>query len=159
MAIRRPSLSAIHTNEWLCQDFLYQETPDGEERYLQVKWGGEPYTRESETFDYSNPPFPGPLMRGGEIVAQIDYSVVGDLVTITNWDANWRDEWPIRIGVNYLANCLYRAKKGYVIRVAGDEVYRQDGTPVEAPNKNAYAFWASEFFTPLTNEPYDYLLR
>lgn len=140
MAIRRPS---IYSPDWLCQDFLYQEDGDLQERYIQVKWSGEPYERLSETFDYSNPPYSNSEQRGGDIVAQIDYSIEGQVVTITGWDANWRDEWPLRIGVNYLANCLYKPARGYVIRV----------------EKGAYAFWASEFFQPTSNDPFDYLLR
>ena len=79
MAIRRPS---INSPTWLYQDFLYFE--DGEEklRYLQVKWDGEPYTRVSQTFDYSNPPYSGSEQRGGDIVAQIDYTVNQRLITI-----------------------------------------------------------------------------
>ena len=140
MAIRRPS---IYSPDWLCQDFLYQEDGDLQERYIQVKWSGEPYERVSETFDYSNPPYSNSEQRGGDIVAQIDYSIEGQVVTITGWDANWRDELPLRIGVNYLTNCLYKPARGYVIRV----------------EKGAYAFWASEFFQPTSNDPFDYLLR
>ena len=140
MAIRRPSL---YSPDWLCQDFLYQEDGNVQDRYVQVKWSGEPYSKTSETFDYSNPPYIGSEQKGGDIVAQIDYSIEGQVVTITDWDANWRDEWPIRIGVNYIVNCLYPEFKDYVVRV----------------DKSAYAFWVSEFFSPASNDPSDYLIR
>lgn len=156
MAIRRPSIASP---EWLFQDFLYQAIPGAEERYVQVKWSGEPYTRTSQTFDYSDPPYVGSEQRGGDIVAQIDYTVTPGLVTITGWDVNWRDEWPLRLATNYLVQCLYHNRKEYLIRVVGDEVYKQDGTPVPVANKDPYAFWASEQFLPASNEPYDYLLR
>ena len=156
MAIRRPSIASP---EWLFQDFLYQETPEGQERYVQVKWDGEVYERLSQTFDYSNPPYPNDLQRGGSIVCQLDYSVVGKIVTITNWYLNWRDEWPLRLASNYLSQCLYNTGDGYVHRVAGDEVYNQAGEAIPAPNKNPYAFWVSEGFLPVTNKPNDYLLR
>jgi hypothetical protein len=139
MAIRRPSINAIG---WLYQDFLY--TTDGveQQRYIQVKYDGDPYTVNSETFDYSNPPYSNADQRGGNIVAQLDYSVVGKSVTIEDWDCNWRDEWPLRLAVNYVRQCLYPNSKGFVVRVIKDE---------------AYAFWASEQFFPLTNTPGDYL--
>jgi hypothetical protein len=157
MAIRRP---AIASPEWLFQDFLFnQPDPETEERYIQVKWDGEEYTRVSQSFDYSNPPFQGSEQRGGHIVAQLDYTIVDELVTITSWNFNWQDEWPLRLAINYLKNCLYPQFKGYVIRVVGDEVYSQDGTPIPVANKNPDAFWVSENFLPLTNEPYDYLMR
>jgi len=156
MAIRRPGIASP---EWLFQDFLYQAIPGAEERYVQVKWSGEPYTRVSQTFDYSDPPYSGAEQRGGDIVAQIDYTVTPGLVTITSWEVNWRDEWPLRLASNYLVQCLYHDRSKYLIRVAGDEVYKQDGTPVPVANKDPYAFWASEQFLPASNEPYDYLLR
>jgi hypothetical protein len=68
MAIRRPSISSP---EWLFQDFSYSEDPTGNLRYVQVKWDGEVYTRVSQSFDYSNPPYIGPEQRGGDIVGQI----------------------------------------------------------------------------------------
>lgn len=157
MAIRRP---AIASSDWLFQDFLYdQPDPETEERYIQVKWDGSEYTRTSQTYDYSNPPFQGSDQKGGHIVAQLDYTVVDKLITITGWNSNWRDEYPLRLAINYLKNCLYTQGKGYVIRVVGDEVYKQDGTPVPVASKNPDAFWVSENFFPLTNEPYDYLMR
>jgi hypothetical protein len=139
MAIRKPG---IGDTNWLFQDFLY--TTDGveQQRYVQVKYDGEPYTVNSETFDYSNPPYSNADQRGGDIVAQLDYSVVGKSVTIESWDCNWRDEWPLRLAVNYVRQCLYPNSKGFVVRVIKDE---------------AYAFWVSEQFFPLTNTPGDYL--
>jgi hypothetical protein len=161
MAIRRPSISSP---EWLFQDFLYQESDllgGPELRYVQVKWDGKPYERVSQSFDYSDPPFVGPEQRGGSIVGQIDYEVNAStrLVTIYSWSVNWRDEWPLRLGVNYVTQCLYPAERGYVIRVAGDQVYNQAGEPIDVANRDPYAFWVSEQFFPLTNRPDDYLLR
>ena len=138
MAIRRP---AIASPEWLFQDFHYGSSDLGsEDRYIQVKWDGEEYTRVSQTFDYSNPPFPRGECFGGHIVAQLDYTVTPGLITINSWNVNWRDEWPLRLAVNYLSNCLYRETKGYTIRVAGDEVYSPAGTPVPRANKEPDAF-------------------
>ena len=161
MAIRRPSLSSP---DWLFQDFLYQEASGlggSELRYLQIKWDGTPYTRVSQSYDYSDPPYVGPEQRGGSIVGQIDYdvNVSTRLVTIYAWSVNFRDEWPLRLGANYLNQCLYPASKGYTIRVAGNQVYNQAGDPVEQPNKDPYAFWVSERYNPLTNSPDDYLFR
>jgi hypothetical protein len=138
MALRRPSISSPN---WLFQDFLYFEDGAEQQRYIQVKYDGEPYTVISETFDYSNPPYSNAEQRGGDIVAQLDYSVIGQSVTIESWDVEWRDEWPLRLAVNYIRQCLYPASKGFVIRV----------------NKDAYAFWVSEQFFPVTNLPDDYL--
>jgi hypothetical protein len=159
MAIRRPSIASP---EWLFQDFLYQapELLGGPElRYVQVKWDGEPYTRVSQSFDYSNPPYVGSEQRGGDIVAQIDYTVQDKIITINDWSVNFRDEWPLRLASNYLIQCLYPAQRNYVIRVAGNEVYNQAGEPIEQPNRDPYAFWVSEQFFPLTNSPNDYLAR
>ena len=138
MAIRRPSISSPN---WLYQDFLYFEDGAEQQRYIQVKYDGEPYTVISETFDYSNPPYSNSDQRGGDIVAQLDYSIIGQTVTIESWDVEWRDEWPLRLAINYLRQCLYPASKGYLIRV----------------NKDAYAFWVSEQFFPVTNLLDDYL--
>lgn len=142
MAIRRPS---YYSPTWLNQDFLYLQ--DGAEtlRFLVVKQDGSVYERESETFDYSNPPYTDDEQRGGEIVGRIDYSVLGQLITIDDWQVNWRDEWPLRIAVNHLTNCLYPIELGYTVRVAKETA--------------AYAFWVSEFFAPLTNaaDPETYL--
>jgi hypothetical protein len=157
MAIRRPS---INSPTWLFQDFLYQESEllgGPELRYLQVKWDGEVYTRVSQSFDYSNPPYVGPEQRGGDIVAQVDYTIQGKIITINDWDVNWRDEWPLRLAVNYLVQCLYPAERGYVTRVAGGEVYNQAGEPIAVAGRDPIAFWVSEQFFPVTNLPNDYL--
>ena len=140
MAVRRPSISSP---QWLFQDFLYQDTPEGQERYTQVKWDGDVYTRVSQSFDYSNPPYSNSEQRGGSIVAQVDYTVEGKIVTINEWDVNWRDEWPLRLAANYLTNCLYPPEKGYVVRV----------------RKDPYAFWVSERIFPVSNDPSDFLFR
>jgi hypothetical protein len=157
MAIRRPS---INSPTWLFQDFLYQasELLGGPElRYLQVKWDGEIYTRVSQSFDYSDPPYVGPEQRGGDIVAQVDYTIQGKIITINDWEVNWRDEWPLRLAVNYIIQCLYPAERGYVTRVAGGEVYNQAGEPIAVAGKDPIAFWVSEQFFPVTNLPNDYL--
>lgn len=161
MAIRRPSLSSP---EWLFQDFLYQSSdiPGGSDlRYIQVKWDGEIYTRASQTYDYSNPPFSDSEQRGGSIVAQLDYEINVStlLVTVYSWSVTWRDEWPLRLAVNYLTQCLYPDVKGYVIRVVGDQVYNQAGEAIEVAGRDPYAFWVSEQYNPITNNPGDYLLR
>lgn len=161
MAIRRPSIASP---EWLFQDFLYQGSSllgSPELRYIQVKWDGEVYERVSQSFDYSDPPFVGSEQRGGSIVAQLDYEVNPStkLVTIYGWDVNWRDEWPLRLAVNYLTQCLYPDIKGYVIRVVGDQVYTQKGVAIDVANNSPYAFWVSEQFMPLTNNPSEYLVR
>jgi hypothetical protein len=156
MAIRRPSISSP---EWYFQDFLYSEDAETQFRYVQVKWSGEPYTRVSQTFDYSNPPYPRGSQRGGDIVAQLDYSLSGKVVTITDWSINWQDEFPLRLAVNYLMECLYPYTQGYVAVVAGGEEYKPDGTPVPVASGEPHAFWVSERFQPLTNRPDDYLYR
>ena len=138
MALRKPG---IGNPNWLFQDFLYFEDGAEQQRYITVKYDGEPYTVISETFDYSNPPYSNAEQRGGDIVAQLYYSVIGQSVTIESWNVEWRDEWPLRLAVNYLKQCLYPTSKGYVVRV----------------NKDAYAFWVSEQFKPVTTLPEDYL--
>jgi hypothetical protein len=134
MAIRRPS---IYSPTWIFQDFLYLDGSPEQLRYLLVKWDGAVYSKVSQTFDYSNPPYSDAEQRGGNIVARIDYTLNDKLITIDSWEVNWRDEWPLRIAVNYLANCLYNPKKNYVVRV--------EKTIVDQ------AFWQSEFFTPTDN--------
>lgn len=161
MAIRRPSISSP---DWLFQDFLYQaaDSPGGSElRYVQVKWDGNLFSRVSQSFDYSDPPFMGPEQKGGPIVAQIDYEVNYStrLVTIYSWEVNFRDEWPLRLGINYLTQCLYPTTKGYTVRVAGNQVYNQAGEPIEVASKDPYAFWVSEQYNPVTNGPGDYLVK
>ena len=155
MAIRKPSINALG---WLYQDFLYSTDGTEELRYIQVKYDGEVYERVSQTFDYSNPPYSNSEQRGGSIVAQLDYSIVGQTVTIYSWEVNWRDEWPLRLAVNYLTQCLYPGVKGYAIRVAADQVYNQAGEAIDLANNSPYAFWASEQFFPLSNRPDDYLV-
>jgi hypothetical protein len=134
MAIRRPG---IQSPTWLFQDFLYYEDSPKELRYLLVKQDGEVFERVSETFDYSNPPYSDDEQRGGSIVARIDYTIEGYLVTIDSWEVNWRDEWPLRLAANYLRNCKYREWDGYVIEVPQD----------------AYSFWVSEYYFPYSNDP------
>lgn len=156
MAIRRPS---INSPTWLFQDFLYADQPPIQLRYLQVKWDDEVYTRVSQSFDYSDPPFVGDQQRGGSIVAQIDYTREGKIITINDWEVNWRDEWPLRLAANYITQCLYPVERGYVLQVRGEEVYNQAGEPISVANKSALAFWVSEQFVPLTNLPNEYLYR
>lgn len=161
MAIRRPS---IYSPDWVFQDFLYQAATDlggTELRYLQIKWDGEIYTSQSQTYDYSNPPWPDNEQRGGSIVGQVDYAinVSARVITIYSWAVNWRDEWPLRLAVNYLIECLYPASGGYNVLVAGDQVYNQAGDAIEDPSNFPYAFWVSEKFNPLSNEPNNYLVR
>lgn len=137
MAIRRPS---IYSPTWVFQDFLYlpAEMPGGEElRYLLVKWDGAVYARQSQTYDYSNPPYSGPEQRGGNIVARVDYTVQDKLITIDSWDVDWRDEWPLRLAVNYIANCLYNPGRDFVVRVKKTIIDE--------------AFWQSEDFSPTDN--------
>lgn len=156
MAIRRPPISSP---TWLYQDFLHSSSLGSEERFLQVKWDGEEFTRTSQTFDYSNPPYTNAAQRGGPIAAQIDYTIEvgGKIVLIHNWQSFWQDEYPLRAGMNYLRNCLYRAPRGYVIRVVEDVAYTQNGELVHLPNREPLPFWISEEFKPLTNKPNDYL--
>ena len=142
MAIRRPS---IYSPTWIYQDFLYLDNPPEQLRYVLVKWDGDIYQRVSETFDYSNPPYPDSDQRGGSIVARLDYTINGKLITIDSWEVNWRDEWPLRLAINYLVNCLYNPGKDYVIRV------------IKTPED--IAFWQSEHFVPTTNQYDDYLVR
>lgn len=149
MAIRRPSLSS---ENWLYQDFLFLKEGNTQYRNLQVKWDGEVYSRTSQSFDYSDPPYTGDQQRGGHIVAQIDYTLAAKMITITDWHLNWRDELPLRFGIIHLANCLYPQSQ-YSIRVAQDEVYNQAGQPIQILNKNPIAFWVSERFEPLSNSP------
>jgi hypothetical protein len=152
MAIRRPSISSP---QWLFQDFLYLSEPGKESRFLQVKLRPEPYIQPPGSADLSQPP----CAQWGDIVGQIDYELSDKVVTITNWEVNWRDEYPIRLGVNYLANCLYRSSLGYVLLVAGAEVYANNGEPIPVAGRDPNAFWVSENFFPPTNKPDDYLIR
>jgi hypothetical protein len=77
MALRRPS---IYSPKWLYQDFLYFANDEEESRYIQVKYDGEQFTRTSQTFDYSNPPYSDSEQRGGSIVAQLNYTKVGKII-------------------------------------------------------------------------------
>lgn len=140
MAIRRPSL---RSPEWLFTDSLYFDNAPEQLRFVEVRWDGEIYSRSSQAYDYSDPPYVGSEQRGGSIVARIDYTLNDKLVTIDSWEVNWRDEWPLRLAVNYLVRCLYKPQFNYVVRVA----------------KDAYPFWVSEGFEPVTNSPLDYLAQ
>lgn len=135
MAIRRPSVYS--QNQFIFQDFAYAEDPPNNYRYLLAKYDGKQFTTVGETFDY-----PSPNLKGGSIVARIDYTLEGKLVTIDHWEVFWRDEWPLRLAVQFLTNCLYSGWQGYTVRV----------------NKQAYAFWVSEWFIPVSNDPDDYLV-
>jgi hypothetical protein len=152
MAIRRPGISSPR---WLFNDFLYLAEPGKESRSLQVILGDEPYVQTPQTPDFSQPP----CAQRGDVVGQINYEKASQVITITDWEINWRDEFPIRVGVNYLANCLYRSSLGYVLLVAGDEVYSSAGDPIPVAGRDPYAFWVSENFFPPTNKPDDYLIR
>lgn len=137
MAIRRPSV--YDQNKLVFQDFLEYEISETEElRFLLVKYDGENFSLVKQTFDYNPPDF-----TGGPIVARIDYTLSGQVVTIDSWEVFWRDEWPLRLGVQYLMNCLYKQEYNYVMRVLADP----------------YPFWVSEYFFPISNEPGDYLIR
>ena len=121
--------------------FNTEETPDGfyeilptnhvyaEGRTLTVKlWDQEDIPiRRQDTFNNE--------------VAWIEYEVDGHLVTITNWQHTWRDEWPIRLGFQYIRNCLYKPGQGTVFRVV----------------KDPQAFWVSEGFLPVTGQLGEYL--
>jgi hypothetical protein len=138
MAIRRPGIS---TSEFYYQDFLDDENNGAEYRHLDIKYAsGEPFQVISQTFDYSNPPYSDLEQRGGGIVGTIYYvklSTNPGTIIIEDWFVNWRDEWPLRLGANYLVNCLYRPGGNYRFLVG----------------KEAYAFWASEQFAPVDNLP------
>lgn len=136
MAIRRPSV--YKQNQFVFQDFFYCEDETSESRYIIAKYDGEAFETVGQTFDY-----PVPDLKGGYQVARIDYTVEGTLVTIDHWEVNWRDEWPLRLAFQFLANCLYSQWQGYSVRV----------------RKDAYAFWASEWFKPLDNEPDGFLIK
>lgn len=135
MAIRRPSV--FSQNQFVFQDFFFLEDESSESRYILTKFDGMQFETVGETFDY-----PFPEVKGGPEVARIDYTLEGKLVTIDHWEVYWRDEWPLRLTVQFLVNCLYPKSLGYVVRV----------------NKEAYAFWASEWFVPVTNDPDDFMV-
>jgi len=137
MALRRPSVYRQY--EFAFQDFLEFTVDENEElRCLLVKYDGERFSLVKQTFDYGPPD-----LKGGPVVARIDYTLSGQVVTIDSWEVYWRDEWPLRLGVQYLMNCLYKQEFNYVIRVSADP----------------YPFWVSEYFFPLSNDPEDYLIR
>ena len=106
---------------------------------LKIKYFEEPPQRMSETFNNE--------------VASIEYEVQdapgvglgrGKIITIVAWNNyNWRDEWPLRLGINYLTNCLYRPGRGFIFRVVKDPL----------------AFWQSERFLPLGGHYDPYLVR
>jgi hypothetical protein len=97
---------------------------------LKIKYTEEPIQNKSELFNNE--------------VAAIHYEVQDKIITIVAWDNyNWRDEWPIRLGLNYLTNCLYRPGYGYIFRVVKDPI----------------AFWQSERFLPLGGHYDPYLVR
>jgi hypothetical protein len=136
MAIRRPSI--YRQNLFVFHDFLYYEDGPEQGRYIVGKYDGEPYGLLGETFD-----FPSPSIKGGAVVSRIDYTLVGNLITVEHWEINWRDEWPLRLAAQTLANCIYPESKGFHIRV----------------NKEAYPFWVSENFFPVSNVSDDYLIQ
>jgi hypothetical protein len=107
-------------------------------RSLKVKFFDEPPETKRELFNNE--------------VASIEYEVqlmpgVGlgrpKLVTIVGWQHTWRDEWPIRLGMSYLTNCLFRpgTGAGTVFRVIKDPI----------------AFWQSERFLPVGGHDDPYL--
>lgn len=135
MAIRRPSVYSGNT--LVFQDFPFLTDGTQESRYLHAKYDGEAYETIGQTFDQSSP-----NLAGGSVVARVDYTVEGKLITIDHWEVFWRDEWPLRLSIQYLVNCLYSPREGYTVRVA----------------KDCYSFWASEWFVPVSNSPNDYLI-
>ena len=104
MAIRRPS---IYSSTWNFQDNLYLDDGVEQNRFITVRNDGVVYNRRSQLYDYSNPPYPDVEQRGGSIVAQLDYTKAGFVITIDSWSVNWQDEFPLRLAVNYLVQCLY----------------------------------------------------
>lgn len=135
MAIRRPSVYS--DRNFIFQDFLYLDEGSTSLRYILGKYSHVRYESVSQTFDY-------PVdHEGGEIVSRIDYTLEGKLITIDNWECNWRDEWPLRLAVQYMGNCLYPSSEGNLIRVRNE----------------ARAFWVSEAFIPLSNDDDSYLVR
>ena len=106
-------------------------------RYLLVKFDGESFNKVQETVDY------GDTLKGGSIVARLDYSVIEKLVTIEHWEVFWRDEWPLRLAAQFLTNCMYPSRNGYIIRV----------------DSNTFPFWVSEKFVPISSSPSEYLIE
>lgn len=97
-------------------------------RSLKIKFFNEPVSNKRELFNNE--------------VGSIEYEVQDRLVTIVAWQHTWRDEWPIRLGLSYLTNCLYRPGRGIVFRVIKDPI----------------AFWQSERFLPLGGHYDPYLV-
>ena len=124
MALRTPSR---YTPQWYYEpklEYVEPGDPGIEFRTLTIKlwdWVDIP-TRRQDTFNNE--------------VAVIEYEVEGKLITITNWQHTWRDEWPIRLGFQYIRNCLYKPGQGIVFRV----------------EKDPEAFWVSEGFLPVTGK-------
>ena len=98
-------------------------------RSLKIKYFNEPPETKRDLFNNE--------------VASIEYEVQDKLITIVGWQHTWRDEWPIRLGLNYLTNCLYRPGRGFVFRVIKDPI----------------AFWQSERFLPLGGHYDPYVVR
>ena len=98
-------------------------------RSLKIKYFNEPPETKRDLFNNE--------------VASIEYEVQDTLITIVGWQHTWRDEWPIRLGLNYLTNCLYRPGRGFVFRVIKDPI----------------AFWQSERFLPLGGHYDPYVVR
>ena len=98
-------------------------------RSLKIKYFNEPPETKRDLFNNE--------------VASIEYEVQDKLITIVGWQHTWRDEWPIRLGLNYLTNCLYRPGRGFVFRVIKDPI----------------AFWQSERFLPIGGHYDPYVIR
>lgn len=136
MSIRRPSVFRV--NDIIFQDSLYFDADNGEQlRCVLAKFDNYRFSRSSETFDY-----PSPDRKGGHVIARIDYTLGGQVVTIDHWEINWRDDWPLRLAAQFLVHCLYPSSQGFIVKV----------------DKDSEAFWVSEYFIPLSNDPSDYLI-
>jgi hypothetical protein len=108
-------------------------------RSLKIKFFNEPpeskqelFNNETASIEYEVQSMPGGLLGAPK------------LVTIVGWQHTWRDEWPIRLGLSYLTNCLFRpgVGAGTVFRVMKDPI----------------AFWQSERFLPLGGHYDPYLV-
>ena len=140
-----PAYTYVHDFPLVTQGILagfYSKGPDTgvpiQFRSLKIKLFDEPPTTKRELFNNE--------------VASIEYEVQlapgaglgrGKIVTIVGWPHTWRDEWPIRLGLNYLTNCLNRPGQGTVFRVEKDPI----------------AFWQSERFLPLGGHYDPYLVK
>lgn len=136
MAIRRPSV--YQQSDFAFQDFLSHDNGTFQLRYLLIKHDGESFHLVKETFD-SNPP----VFQGGPVIGRIDYNLSDHIVEIYHWEVYWKDEWPLRLGVQYLVHCLYTSSQGFSVIV----------------DKEQYPFWVSENFFPTTNSPNHYLMQ